>query len=117
VELNIVGVLKQFIHIYFYLLNLIVENIFKILCGNSVKRKSFYRTSGKSDIILSLVLKSDIILSLVLKSDIILSLVLKSYIILSVVLKSDISDISSIIPENYLNSRFKQDFNQNVCFS
>jgi hypothetical protein len=59
--------------------------------------------------------KSDIILSLVLKSDIILSLVLKSDIILSLVLKSDISDISSIIPENYLNSRFKQDFNQNVC--
>jgi hypothetical protein len=97
VELNIVGVLKQFIQIYFYLLNFIVENIFKILCGNSVKRKSFYRTSGKSDIILSLVLKS--------------------YIILSLVLKSDISDISSIITKNYLNSRFKQDFNQNVCFS
>jgi hypothetical protein len=87
VELNIVGVLKQFIQIYFYLLNFIVANIFKILCENSVKRKSFYRTSGKSDIILSLVLKSDI------------------------------SDISSIIAENYLNSRFKQDFNQNVCFS
>jgi hypothetical protein len=72
VELNIVGVLKQFIQIYFYLLNFIVENIFKILCGNSVKGKSFYRTSGKSDIILSLVLKSNIILSLLLKSDIIL---------------------------------------------
>jgi hypothetical protein len=61
--------------------------------------------------------KSDIILSLVLKSDIILSLVLKSDIILPLVLKSDISDISSIIPKNYLNIRFKQDFNQNVCFS
>jgi hypothetical protein len=47
--------------------------------------------------------KSDIILSVVLKSDIILSLVIKNDIILLLVLKSDISDISSIIPENYLN--------------
>jgi hypothetical protein len=46
--------------------------------------------------------KSDIILSLVLKSDVILSLVLKvTLYILSLVLKSEISDINSIIPENY----------------